>query len=145
MGPATFRRSPARRRPAASGHRRRLSLRGEDCRVAADANLGDAAGGLSLADGTTLRTTAAFTSARNITLTSGTGMVQTDADRTLSGPIAGAGRLSKIGAGTLTLAGTNTYAGPTMVTAGELYVDGDNSASTGAVSVASGATLRGKA
>ncbi|MBZ9921531.1 autotransporter outer membrane beta-barrel domain-containing protein, partial [Mesorhizobium sp. BR1-1-7] len=120
------------------------AINGGTLQVASDANLGDAAGGLRLADGTTLQTTAAFTSARDIALTSGTGTFQTDADLTLSGPIAGAGGLDKTGAGALTLAGANSYAGPTTVAAGALYVDGDNGAATGAVSVASGATIGGK-
>ncbi|MCA0014763.1 autotransporter-associated beta strand repeat-containing protein [Mesorhizobium sp. B292B1B] len=120
------------------------AINGGTLQVAADANLGDAAGGLSLADGTTLRTTAAFTSARSATLASGTGTFQTDANLTLSGPITGAGGLTKTGAGALSLTGTNSYAGPTTVTAGGLYVDGDNGAATGAVSAASGATIGGK-
>ncbi|WP_404924865.1 autotransporter-associated beta strand repeat-containing protein [Mesorhizobium sp. ORM16] len=112
--------------------------------VSADANLGDAAGGLSLDDGATLQTAAAFTSARDVTLTSGTGTFQADADLTLSGLIGGAGGLNKTGAGALTLTGSNSYAGPSTVTAGGLYIDGDNRAATGAVSVASGATIGGK-
>ncbi|TPI99681.1 autotransporter outer membrane beta-barrel domain-containing protein [Mesorhizobium sp. B2-8-1] len=112
--------------------------------VSADANLGDAAGGLSLDDGATLKTTAAFISARDVTLTSGTGTVQTDAALTLSGLITGAGGFNKTGVGALTLTGSNSYAGPSTVTAGGLYIDGDNSAATGAVSVASGATIGGK-
>jgi autotransporter-associated beta strand protein len=49
--------------------------------------------------------------------------------------------LTKIGAGTLTLAGSNTYTGATTVSAGTLRVDGSLAAS--AVSVDSGATLDG--
>lgn len=112
--------------------------------VSADANLGDAAGGVSLDDGATLKIAAAFSSARDIALNAGTGTFQTDADITLSGAITGAGSLAKTGTGALTLTGSNTYIGATNVTAGGLYVDGDNSAATGAVSVAGGATLGGK-
>ncbi len=49
--------------------------------------------------------------------------------------------LTKVGAGTLTLSGVNTYRGPTHVSAGTLRVTG--SLATTAVSVASGATLSG--
>ena len=55
----------------------------------------------------------------------------------------GGGGLTKIGTGTLVLAGGNSYLGATAVQAGTLRVDGDTSLATGAVSVASGATLAG--
>ncbi|RVA16576.1 autotransporter outer membrane beta-barrel domain-containing protein, partial [Mesorhizobium sp. M7A.F.Ca.CA.002.05.1.1] len=120
------------------------AIKGGTLQVSADANLGDTSGGLSLDDGATLQTTAAFTSARDVTLNSGVGTFQTDADLILSGPLTGAGGFNKTGAGALTLTGSNSYAGSTMVTAGGLYVDGDNGGATGAVSVASGATIGGK-
>jgi fibronectin-binding autotransporter adhesin len=49
----------------------------------------------------------------------------------------------KIGSGVQTLGGANTYSGPTSVSAGSLLVNGDQSGATGAVTVASGATLGG--
>jgi autotransporter-associated beta strand protein len=55
----------------------------------------------------------------------------------------GGGGLTKIGTGTLGLAGVNTYLGSTTVQAGTLRIDGDSSLATGAVTVASGATLAG--
>ena len=55
----------------------------------------------------------------------------------------GGGGLTKIGTGTLGLAGMNSYLGATSVQAGTLRIDGDSSLATGAVSVASGATLAG--
>jgi len=51
--------------------------------------------------------------------------------------------LNKTGSGTLTLSGNNTYAGTTTVSAGSLIVNGNQSAATGVLSVASGATLGG--
>ncbi len=51
--------------------------------------------------------------------------------------------LVKSGTGTQTLSGNNTYTGTTTVSAGTLVVNGDQSAATGAVTVADGATLKG--
>jgi len=62
---------------------------------------------------------------------------------TVDDVITGAAGVTKGGAGTLTLTGTNLYSGATQVNAGVLNVDGDQSAATGATSVASGATLGG--
>ncbi|WJI39910.1 MULTISPECIES: autotransporter outer membrane beta-barrel domain-containing protein [Mesorhizobium] len=87
--------------------------------VAADNNLGAAAGALTLSGGT-LRNTAAFESARGVILSAAGGTVGTAADLTLSGAISGAGSLAKTGAGTLTLTGTNSYGGNTLVGAGTL-------------------------
>jgi autotransporter-associated beta strand protein len=62
---------------------------------------------------------------------------------TISAPIVGTGGIEKTGAGTLTLSGNSTYTGNTTVSAGALVVNGNNTAATGAVSVASAATLSG--
>jgi fibronectin-binding autotransporter adhesin len=120
------------------------AINGGTLQVAADANLGDAAGAMSFDNGATLQNTATFSSARNVTLNTGGGTFQSDAALTLSGAIGGVGGFSKTGGAALTLTGTNAYAGPTTVTAGALYVDGDNSAATGPTSVGLGATLGGK-
>jgi autotransporter-associated beta strand protein len=53
------------------------------------------------------------------------------------------GTLTKSGSGTLTLSGTNSYTGATTVSAGTLVIDGNQSSATGAMTVASGATLGG--
>ncbi|MFM9024020.1 MAG: autotransporter-associated beta strand repeat-containing protein, partial [Planctomycetaceae bacterium] len=56
--------------------------------------------------------------------------------------IGGAGGLEVKG-GRLALSAANRYTGPTVVSAGTLKVDGNQAAATGAVTVASGATLAG--
>lgn len=61
---------------------------------------------------------------------------------TLSGAIGGSGGLTKIGAGTLTLSGAGSYAGPTNVSAGTLQAGAANVLSpNSAFAIASGAAL----
>ena len=73
--------------------------------------------------------------------------VGTDDTLTFSGNlVTGAGGnagLTKAGAGTLVLEGTNTYVGATTVNDGTLIVDGNSSGVAGNVTIASGATLGG--
>jgi YVTN family beta-propeller protein/autotransporter-associated beta strand protein len=92
--------------------------------IAADANLGAAAGGLTFNNGI-LQTTASFSSARAITLNGAGGTFDPSVATTLTedGSITGAGGLTKIGAGTLTLSGQNTFSGGTLINAGTLVVD----------------------
>ncbi|MBZ9942478.1 autotransporter-associated beta strand repeat-containing protein, partial [Mesorhizobium sp. BR1-1-13] len=108
-----------------------------------DANLGDASGSLTL-DGGTLRNAMAIALARGATLGAGNGTFETLGDLTINGLIDGVGGFTKTGSAALTLTGANAYAGATTVTAGDLYVDGDQSAATGPTSVEIGATLGGK-
>lgn len=59
----------------------------------------------------------------------------------VTGVISGAGSLEKIGTGTLTLSGANTYSGGITVTAGTLSVLNASSLGSGAVTVQGGAEL----
>lgn len=58
-------------------------------------------------------------------------------------PVASLSGIGKNGLGTLILSGNNTYIGTTLVNAGKLLINGDQSAATGAVTVSSAATLGG--
>ncbi len=107
---------------------------------------------------TTLRAVANVTLANNIQLTLGKSLsnqftVDTNGyNMTLSGVIStnvpqnelNQPGLTKNGAGTLTLSGTNTYRGATIVNAGTLVVNG-SIANTSSVTIANGAKLGGNA
>ncbi len=82
-------------------------------------------------------------SALPITLQSQGGTIDTNGNNaTLSGTISGPGGLTKIGLGTLTLAGSSTYAGVTNVNVGTLQAGAVNAFSPfSAFTVAGGATL----
>jgi len=67
-----------------------------------------------------------------------------NASTTCSGRLSGPGSLTKIGSGTLTLSGTNTYTGPTMVSVGTLKLAkaiANNIATSPIISINRGATL----
>ncbi len=88
--------------------------------VSADANLGAALGGLTF-DGGTLATTASFDSSRAITLTqAGRFDIAAGTELGLGGAVSGASDVVKLGDGTLTLTGANSYGGNTFVAAGTL-------------------------
>lgn len=91
--------------------------------VSSDANLGAASGALTMKGGT-LATMGNFTSARNVTMTTDAKFdVATGTQLGLAGVLSGGGDLYKLGAGTLTLTGANTYGGTTRVQAGTLIGD----------------------
>ncbi len=97
--------------------------------ISSDSNLGAGVGGLIL-DGGNLRNISGFATQRSIALDVDGGTLQTDADLWVSGAITGGGELVKTGAGTLTLTGTNTYAGNTVISGGTLKLgDGGTSGS----------------
>ena len=62
---------------------------------------------------------------------------------TFAGVISGSGSLNQVGPGATILTGSNSYAGPTQVFAGSLYINGNQSGATGATTVGTGATLGG--
>jgi YVTN family beta-propeller protein/autotransporter-associated beta strand protein len=83
-----------------------------------------------------------ITSALPISLLAAGGTFDTNGNNaTLSGTISGPGGLTKIGAGTLTLSGTNSYSGDTNVNGGTLFVIG--SIANSHTFVNSGGTLTG--
>jgi autotransporter-associated beta strand protein/YVTN family beta-propeller protein len=86
---------------------------------------------------------AGIASALPISLQAAGGTFDTSGNNaTLSGTIGGPGSLTKIGAGTLTLSGSSSYTGATLVNAGTLQGGAANAFSPfSAFTVASGATL----
>jgi autotransporter-associated beta strand protein len=63
------------------------------------------------------------------------------ASQTISGTVLGSGSLTVSGPGWLQLSGTNTYAGPTIVTGGTLALSGNGSVASTNLIVAGGAEL----
>ena len=116
--------------------------------VAADANLGAASGGLAFGGGT-LQFLSGFTTSRSVTLNGGGGTFDTNGNSaTLAGVIGGTGGLTKIGDGTLVLAGANTYSGGTTLAGGTLRLANNSALGIGAltttgsvVDYASGVTI----
>jgi outer membrane autotransporter protein len=122
------------------------SIRNGTLQVSADANLGAASGGLTL-DGGTLRlagVAAPLVTGRNVTLGAGGGTFDTvDLDMRIAGDITGPGALAKVGTGTLTLTGANTYSGGTTINAGTLQLGngGVTGSFAGDVDIANDGTL----
>ncbi|MFM8292365.1 MAG: autotransporter-associated beta strand repeat-containing protein, partial [Planctomycetia bacterium] len=88
-----------------------------------------------------------FDIANSINLTSTNAVekigVATSQTNGITGRVYGTKGLDKVGDGTLVLSGSNTYSGATNVSAGTLLINGNQASGTGAVTVASGATLGG--
>jgi fibronectin-binding autotransporter adhesin len=80
--------------------------------------------------------------ARTIQVDAGATNPGTGSDAILSGLLSNGG-LTKTGSGTLTISANNSYTGATDVNEGKLVVNGNQSTATGAVTVASGASLGG--
>lgn len=98
-------------------------------------------GGLSMADGTTLAAAADALVLANPISTAGAGTVDTAGfNLTLAGDISGPGSLTKAGAGTLTLSGTNSYVN-TGISAGTLAFTSAAALGPGGISIGDGATL----
>ena len=123
------------------------TINGGTVAIVDDANLGDAASGVTF-DAGTLRTDAGVTSARDIVIDAGGGTINTNGfNSTLSGNISGNGDLTKSGDGTLILSGTNsdditpTWFGGTTVTGGTLQITSQVNLGTGTLTL-DGGTLR---
>ncbi|MBL9080920.1 MAG: autotransporter-associated beta strand repeat-containing protein [Planctomycetales bacterium] len=93
--------------------------------VSQDANLGAAGGGLIIGGGT-LETSGRFTAARNLQIDAAGAVVNVigSGKFALNGIVSGAS-LTKIGTGTLSLGGVNTFTGDLVVSAGKLAVAAD--------------------
>ncbi|MEN4918929.1 autotransporter-associated beta strand repeat-containing protein [Achromobacter spanius] len=120
-------------------------LEGGVLQISADDQLGNASNRVVF-DGGTLRYAGATagTTARDFTL-EGAGVIDVGAGPyTVAGVISGAdpaSTLTKTGTGTLVLAGANTYAGGTVLQAGEIKVGADTALGSGALTAAGGTTL----
>ncbi|WP_241392802.1 autotransporter-associated beta strand repeat-containing protein [Pseudomonas chlororaphis] len=120
------------------------TINGGEVQVSADNNLGNVLSALSL-NNATLAVSNSFATARAVTLNAGGGTFRVSPGHTFTnnGVITGTGGLIKSDLGTLVLSGDNHYSGSTTVTAGTLFVNGNQSASTGLTTVAAGGTLGG--
>lgn len=113
--------------------------------IDSNARLGGGTGPLSL-NGGGLRYGAAFNDLRAITLGNSDGTIDTNGfSVSYSQAITGIANqdITKIGTGTFRMTTGQSYLGATNVNAGTLLINGNNSAATGAVTVAAAGTLGG--
>ena len=100
-------------------------INGGTIAVNSDSSLGAVSGSLTIGAGT-LEITAGYSSSRNTTLTNSASAVSVDSGQnyTSSGVISGSAgnNLNVTGQGTLVLAGTNTFAGQTIIQSGTVSV-----------------------
>ncbi|AKC78278.1 outer membrane protein [Xanthomonas arboricola] len=101
--------------------------------------------GTLTASGGELDATAAATLGNTIALTGSLGVGSSGNALNLTGAIGGTGALTKLGTGSLTLGGLNTYAGGTNLTAGTLQVASGTALGTGALNVTGNAALQNTA
>ncbi len=93
-------------------------------------------------NGGTLQTTGSLITARTISLLALGGTIDTNGfNSNFSGNIINSGSLTKIGAGTLTLSGNNTYTGGTNILGGVLSVSSDTNLGTGNIKFGNNAEL----
>ncbi|HET6526816.1 autotransporter outer membrane beta-barrel domain-containing protein [Sphingopyxis sp.] len=131
-----------------NSYRGGTTVSGGTVQISSDANLGDAAGRLSL-QGATLQAGASFTSARDILVGSPTAnRIDTQGfDVTLTGTIGNGANnpasniLEKTGSGTLTLTGDNIYVNRTAISGGTLALAGAGRAGVGNFIVGAGTVL----
>ncbi len=112
--------------------------------VSSNVNLGATTGNNITFGGGTLQFGAAFSpsSSRAITLDAGGGTIDTEANAiTVASAIGGVGGLSKVGSGTLTVTGGNTYTGSTTIEAGTLKVGAGGNLGTSAANVVNNGAL----
>jgi outer membrane autotransporter protein len=93
-------------------------------------------------NGGTLRTTGNLVTSRTISLLDQGGTIDTNGFNSIfSGSIINSGSLTKIGAGTLTLSGNNTYTGGTNILGGVLRVSSDTNLGSGNIKFGNNAEL----
>jgi outer membrane autotransporter protein len=115
-------------------------------------NAFSSASAFTVASGATLdlagfnQTIGSLAGAGSVTLGAATLTTNGDgSDTTFSGTISGSGRLVKVGGGTLTLSGNNSYLGGTIVSEGTLAVGSSRALGTGPLTLADGTTLQAAA
>lgn len=93
--------------------------------------------------GGTIQALTGFSTGLAFSLTGGTSTIDTNGfNAAFSGVLDGAGALSKVGAGALTLSGNNTYSGGTQLNAGTIIAGSNTALGTGLLSFNAASTLQ---